>query len=98
MNRNVRYHPLFDSEVVEAAQWYDRYSSGLGDRFIKNLRVAVDLAIHNPERPARTPLGLLYYRVKKFPYNLIYDLTDQEILILGVLHTSRSAVKWLKTR
>jgi hypothetical protein len=35
MDRPVRYHPLFDCDVREAAGWYDRRSAGLGDAFVE---------------------------------------------------------------
>jgi len=34
MARALRYHPLFDCDVREAAGWYDRRSAGLGDVFV----------------------------------------------------------------
>ncbi len=43
-------------------------------------------------------LGIYYDRIDRFPYYLLFNLSDREILMLGVLHTSRSVPKWLKTR
>ncbi len=37
----VRYHPLFDSDVIDAADWYDARADGLGDAFVENVRQTV---------------------------------------------------------
>lgn len=98
MNRHVRYHPLFHCDVIEAVLWYDDRAAGLGKAFATNVRRSTDLVIADPERFARTPSGLRYARVARFPYVVLFDLTDSELLLLGVLHTARSMEKWRKSR
>jgi len=94
MDRNIRYHPLFDCDVREAAGWYDRRSPGLGDAFIDLVRKCVADVIADPERFAVSPAGCRYKRVPRFPYVVLFDVTDPELLMLGVLHTARSMEKW----
>lgn len=98
MDRQLRYHPLFNSDVVSAADWYDERSPGLGDSFTSNVKLTVGAVLNDPTRHSPSPLGVYYYRVDRFPYYVLFDLYDREILILGVLHTSRSIPGWLKTR
>ena len=98
MDRLVRYHPLFDCDVREAAGWYDRRSPGLGDAFVDLVRKCVADVIADPERFALSPSDCRYIRVPRFPYVVLYvvlfDLADSELLMLGVLHTARSMEKW----
>jgi plasmid stabilization system protein ParE len=94
MNRNLRYHPLFDCDVREAADWYNRRSAGLGDAFVDLVRKCVADVIADPERFASSPSGCRYGRVSRFPYVVLFDITDSELLMLGVLHTARSMEKW----
>lgn len=98
MARTVRYHPLFECDVIEAANWYDDRAAGLGEAFIANARAAAESAIASPDRFGTTPLGLRYVRVKRFPYVVLFDLSEQELLMLGVLHTARSMDKWRRER
>ncbi|MGC1275205.1 MAG: type II toxin-antitoxin system RelE/ParE family toxin [Planctomycetaceae bacterium] len=90
----VRYHPLFDCDVREAAEWYDRRSPGLGDRFVEAVRVAVDSVIENPDTFSFSPAGVRYARTAKFPYVVLFDIEGESLSILGVLHTARSRDKW----
>jgi hypothetical protein len=94
MNRPVRYHPLFDGDVREAADWYDRRLWGLGDDFVAIVRQTVADVIFDPERFARSSTGCRYVRLRRFSYVLLFDVVGDELLILGVLHTARSVNKW----
>jgi toxin ParE1/3/4 len=94
MARTLRYHPLFDCDVREAASWYDRRSPGLGDAFVEVVRRGVLDVIGNPERFALSPAGCRYTRLPRFPYVILFDIGDNELLLLAVLHTARSMDKW----
>jgi toxin ParE1/3/4 len=94
MARSLRYHPLFDCDVREAAGWYDRRSPGLGNAFVDVVRRSVSEIIEDPERFAMSPAGCRYIRLRRFPYVLLFDVVNNELLVLAVLHTARSMEKW----
>lgn len=98
MARPVRYHPLFDSDVLAAAQWYDARQEGLGTDFVKRVRYAASALIADPERRTSIDFGLRYWPIVRFPYVVFYDLTEIEVLVLGVMHTSQESTKWLERR
>lgn len=98
MNRSVRYHPLFECDIREAALWYDSRSLGLGDAFVEAARISTENAINFPERFATSSSGCRYVRLERFPYVVLFDLIGEEILMLGVLHTARSREKWKQRR
>ena len=78
----------------EAAGWYDRRAAGLGDTFVDLVSQAVAEIITDPERFAPGQTECRYIRVSRFPYVVIFDVTDVDILLLGVLHTARTMDKW----
>jgi hypothetical protein len=94
MDKAIRYHPLFDCDVREAAGWYDRRSKGLGNAFVDQVAKCVGEVIATPQRFALGPTGCRYLRVPRFPYVVLFDIVDDELLIYGVLHTARSMDKW----
>jgi hypothetical protein len=98
MPRRILYHPLFDRDVIEAAEWYDDRAGGLGDAFVANVAQAVNAVIANPERFGKVSSDLRYFSVKRFPYLVLFDYNDDELLLLGVLHTARSIQKWRRSR
>lgn len=98
MDKSVRYHPLFDCDVLEAAAWYDQRSPELGNLFVEAARAATKRIIDQPSLFASTEHGLRYVRLKRFPYVVLFDVTATEILMLGVLHTAGSIEKWRERR
>ena len=95
MARSLRYHPLFDCDVLNAAEWYDGRQPKLGWDFVARVRRAVDQLIADPERRTSIEYGVRYWPVQRFPYVVLYDLTESEVLILGVMHVSQESDKWL---
>jgi toxin ParE1/3/4 len=98
MSRRVTYHPLFERDVIEAAQWYDARVEGLGDAFVANVAQAVDAVFISPQRFGKLSSELCYSRVQRFPYLILFDYNDDDLQILGVLHTARSIEKWRQSR
>jgi len=94
MARAIRYHPEFHTDVLDAAQWYDERQAELGNDFVARVRKAVSDLIAAPGR--RTPIeyGMCYWPIGRFPYVVFYDLTEFEIFIVGVMHTSQQPEKW----
>lgn len=95
---NLRYHPLFDRDFIEAANWYDMRSAGLGDAFSMNVARAVENLASDPTRFSPTLSGLRYCRVDRFPYVVLFNVINDEVFLLGVLHTARSYEKWRRHR
>ena len=40
MPRTLRYHPLFHSDVIDGADWYDARHPSLGTDFVSRVRSA----------------------------------------------------------
>lgn len=59
---------------------------------------AVSQMMVDPDRRTSTDYGVRYWPVERFPYVVFYDLTDSELLVLGVMHTSQESRKWLDVR
>ena len=98
MARSVRYHPHFDSDVLAAADWYDQRQFGLGSDFLVRVRNATFAFLADPWRRTATDYGLRYWPVEKYPYVVFYDLTDTEVIVLSVMHTSQQQEKWIARR
>ena len=98
MARAIRYHPLFEADLVGAANWYDARNPQLGSEFICEVCQTVDALLRSPDQGSRCEFGVRYRPLKRFPFVVLYDLHGEEILMLGVMHTARDAQKWLAER
>lgn len=90
----VRYHPEAVDELIDAAQFYESRSSGLGNRFIKSVDDAVRFIQRNPELFNADGFGRRKYKIKKFPFLLIYKVVENHIFILAVAHGRRKPGYW----
>lgn len=98
MPRTIRYHPLFEADVIGAAAWYDERHPMIGSAFVDEVSRAIDRLTQDPERRSVIDFGVRYWPVSRFPFVVFYDLHGHELLVLGVMHTARESQKWLAAR
>jgi len=57
MSRAIRYHPLFEADVIGAAAWNDARNPMIGSAFIAEVSRAVDQLTSDPETRSLVDLG-----------------------------------------
>lgn len=90
----VAFHPAAENELVEAAEFYESRSAGLGHRLIDHVEQGV-LAI--AEAPRRWPAfagEVRRYLLPPFPYGLLYSELSEQILVVAVMHLHRRPGYW----
>lgn len=91
---NIHYHPDAFEEMVEAAIFYEEHQEGLGGRFLDTIEHSLTKISNHPTIWRADQRGRRKYRVKQFPYLLIYKISQETIYILAVAHTSRRPNYW----
>jgi plasmid stabilization system protein ParE len=94
MTPTISIHEIAETEINEAADFYDLESPGLGNVFIDEIQRAIQSIV---EFPAAAPLvrGRVRKRiVTKFPYSLVYAAREDEVRILAVAHHKRRPFYW----
>jgi plasmid stabilization system protein ParE len=92
----LRFTRWVPDDLLEALGWYDGKSTVLGDRF----RAAVDAAFTSIETsPESYPyafpdLGVRFYRIRRFPYVILYRVEKSHVLIISVRHGASDPRKW----
>jgi plasmid stabilization system protein ParE len=96
-------HPDAEADIVEAADWYDRRSIGLGDELVAEVEAALASIL---DRPATWPLwpglsGLRppvqRYLLSRFHfYGVAYQHYRGHVAVLALVHASRRPFYWLK--
>jgi hypothetical protein len=92
-----------DGEVRQAAQWYEDRQTGKGDNFLDAISEAqLEIEKHPLRFPC--PPGVATKRqirrkiLNRFPYAIVYEVLNRELLIIAVTHTSRRPGYWLKRK
>lgn len=99
----LRFLQLAEEELTAAGQWYDRERRGLGERFL-------DAVVLARQRIEADPLTLPFAEhypgsrevrrcpVEGFPYQVIFEIRPDELVVLAVAHCSRRPGYWSRRR
>lgn len=94
MKRFLVLTELAELDLLEAQDWYDRRRWGLGNEFM----FAVDACFARielaPEAFVFSHGNVRRALLQQFPYAVLFKVLDEEITIVGCLHTSRDRSSW----
>jgi plasmid stabilization system protein ParE len=90
----VYFRPEAESDLSDAAEWYESQQSGLGKHFLDEVLRACRHISENPEMypilHRRTRRAIIH----KFPFGLFYRVEKTGVVVFGVLHASRDPKTW----
>ncbi|MDP2181668.1 MAG: type II toxin-antitoxin system RelE/ParE family toxin [Actinomycetota bacterium] len=94
----LNIHEDADRELNDAADYYDAESLGLGTAFLDQLDDGYQRILENPHAAAEIDPDIRKLVLAKFPYNLIYEIDGDVVLILAVAHQRRRPHYWRERR
>jgi hypothetical protein len=88
------FHPAAERELNEAVDYYNESQRGLGLGFAKEIHRTIQNILSFPD--AWAPLSAHTRRclTNRFPYGVIYQITDKEIFIIAVMHLNKKPGYW----
>ena len=93
-DRPFWFHPAASAEALAAHDRYAVASSSAGEGFqleLENARLAI---ARNPEMWASYLFGTRRYVMRRFPYVVVYRLTEIRIEIIAVAHGHQRPTYW----
>jgi plasmid stabilization system protein ParE len=94
----LEFHPEALAEFEQAACYYSQCQPGLELRFIASVREVVDRILEEPTRGRNFDEDVRRCFTHVFPYNILYPVEHDRILILAVAHCSRKPGYWRNRR
>lgn len=85
---NFMKEALFDIE--EIVLWYENIRDGLSYDFELCLEIGLAEITRNPQSFQKRYKTVKIIFIKRFPYGIHYIIKENEIIIVGAFHTSRS--------
>ena len=78
-------------DLQDALDWYESQSSGLEQRFSKEINERLNFISNYPEASSFRIENFRGTPLKKFPYTIYYDYNDQQniVYVAAVLHNKR---------
>jgi plasmid stabilization system protein ParE len=86
----LRFTRWVADDIHQALARYDAKSVNLGNRFRDAVESGFDLVERNPDLfPfAFADLNVRFYRLRRFPYLILYQARPTTVLIVGVVHAA----------
>jgi toxin ParE1/3/4 len=90
----ARFLPAAEAELLKEVTFYSTARDGLGVQFARAVENALTMAITNPDGGRPSSKGTRSWRVKGFPFSLVYRVSDAELLVVAVVHHRRKPGHW----
>jgi plasmid stabilization system protein ParE len=88
------FHPEALREAWEARRWYADRDPRTAASFLVELDHAQKQVVAHPERWPVYFHGTRRYRLRRFPYLLVYHTQSERIVVLAVAHAKRRPGYW----
>ena len=83
-----------EEEMTESAIFYEQESKGLGSNFLDEVENAIVRVCDYPELGHSYFGDLRRFVLARFPYSLLYAISDHKIVIVAVAHNKREPGFW----
>ena len=92
----LRFTRWVPDDIAETIEWYESKSTVLGNRFRAAVDTAFDAIESAPESfPLAFPdLNVHFYRLRRFPYIVLYRIDQSAVIVIGVRHGASDPEKW----
>ena len=91
---NYTFHPHAEKELEEIETHYDSRREGLGDRFRDEVEETISRIVKFPNGCQALSENVRRCTMNRFPYEIIYYLTQGEVFIVAVMHDRREPDYW----
>ncbi len=90
----IRLLDIAQIEFDEAIEYYNSASVGLGDSFLLEVLNAIERIEHFPPAWHLFSKNTRRCQLHRFPYGIIYQILDTEILIVAIANLHRKPDYW----
>jgi toxin ParE1/3/4 len=98
MNWRIEFRPEVETDVAEAAYWYESRQPGLGAAFVDEVICVWQELTTNPLLGSRRQgvKNIRWRYPERFPYRVIYEVREDErlVIVAAVLHAARHDRRW----
>ena len=90
----ISFLEIAQIELDQAIEYYNDESPGLGDEFLTEVLSAIGRIGEFPEAWHRLSERTRRCQTRRFPYGIIYQIRDSEILVVEVANLHRHPNYW----
>ena len=90
----ILFHPEAENEMIDSAIFYENRSNGLGHKFLDEIALSLDLISSSPNTWPLFFDGIRRFLLQRFPFCLLYEIHDDYIYNIAVMHLHRKPFYW----
>jgi plasmid stabilization system protein ParE len=87
-----------EQDIKAAYEWYEERRADLGKEFIDQLESRIGKVNENPDLYAVVYRDIRRVLCKRFPYSVYFVRTEDDVVVIGVLHQRRDPAVWQARR
>jgi len=84
-------------DLQDAYDYYEEQQNGLGERFLKNIQQRLSYLAKYPLHFNKIEKEFRQVLVDKFPYLIIYEIQERQVIVYAFFHGSQNPEKKFKT-
>ena len=88
------FHPEAEAELNAAVDYYEGINPGLGYEFAVEVYSTIEKIISFPKAWPELENEIRRCQTQRFPYGVLYILSEDVIFILAVMHLHRDPAYW----
>ena len=92
----VRFLVEAADDLQEGFLFYEKRDPGVGRRLIDEVSSCIERIVEAPQQWERTSKNCRRCRVHSFPYDVVYQSREHEIVIVAVVQLNRRPGYWRK--
>lgn len=93
-----RLTPEAELDLIDAIRWYDERDQELGDELLRHVYHCIASLEENPRLYPIVHLQMRRALVRRFPFQILYEIDSEEIVIYGIYHSARDPQVWKRRR
>ena len=90
----LKFLPVAELELIKEVTYYSKGRTGLATKFEASVEAATQMAMRHPQGGAPSYKETRAFRVKGFPFSLVYRASPDEILIVAIAPHSKKPQYW----
>ncbi len=91
---DIRFHPEAQAEYQAALAWYQVHSPQAAARFEAEAERVLGLIVANPGMFPMYDDEHRFVMLRRFPFNVVYQVQPGQVYVVAVAHSRRSAGYW----
>jgi plasmid stabilization system protein ParE len=82
----IVYRAEAEQDIAAVAEWYEDRGESLVAEFLRAFDAAIASISRNPEQYPQVHPRVRRALLRRFPYSILYSLTEEDVVVLGCMH------------